>query len=244
MESSQSRLLVVSNRLPVTIRNTGKGKYDYEVSSGGLNSGLSALAKEMKFQWFGWPGIVIPDKDVRDVSETLRQDYDAVPVFLEEDLADKHYNGFSSRYVSLSEDCAADRATDSVLWPLLHYYPDKMSFDESFGEAYEKVNQRFADVVAEHVHDNDIVWIHDYHLMTMAKKLRGAMKDKKNVKIGFFLHTAFPSRDFFTILPKREALLQGLMSCDLLGFHTAEYEDHFRKSCASILHVVLEHEQA
>lgn len=110
-----------------------------------------------------------------------------------------------------------------------------MSFDESYGEAYEKVNQLFADVVAPYVQDNDLIWVHDYHLMTMAKKLRNATKDKKNVRIGFFLHTAFPSRDFFTILPKREELLQGLFSCDLVGFHTAEYEEHFRNSCQSIL---------
>jgi trehalose 6-phosphate synthase len=105
MESSQSRLLVVSNRLPVTIKRIGKGQYDYNVSSGGLNSGLSALGKEMKFQWFGWPGIAIPEEDVNGVSETLRLDYDAVPVFLEDDLADKHYNGFSSAQISLFEGC-------------------------------------------------------------------------------------------------------------------------------------------
>ena len=74
--------------------------------------------------------------------------------------------------------------------------------------------------------------------MTMAKKLRDATKDKKDVKLGFFLHTAFRSRDFLTILPKRETFLQGLLSCDLVGFHTAEYEEHFRKSCESILQVV------
>jgi trehalose 6-phosphate synthase len=76
--------------------------------------------------------------------------------------------------------------------------------------------------------------------MTMSKKLRDTTKDKMNVKIGFFLHTAFPSRDFFTILPKRTELLEGLLSCDLVGFHTSEYEEHFRKSCESILCVVFD----
>jgi trehalose 6-phosphate synthase len=105
MADSQSRLLVVSNRLPVTIKSTGKRQYNYDVSSGGLNSGLSALGKEMKFQWFGWPGIAIPEEDMKDVSETLQQKYDAVPVFLEEHLADKHYNGFSSMRSSFFETC-------------------------------------------------------------------------------------------------------------------------------------------
>lgn len=112
-----------------------------------------------------------------------------------------------------------------------------MSFDESFGEAYAKVNQRFADVVAARVQDNDLIWVHDYHLMMLPKMLRDATKGKKDVKIGFFLHTAFPSRDFFTIMPKRKELLQGLLSCDLVGFHTSDYEEHFRKSCESILFV-------
>jgi trehalose 6-phosphate synthase len=105
-----------------------------------------------------------------------------------------------------------------------------MSFDESFCEAYDKVNQHFTDVVAAHVRDNDVIWIHDYHLMTMPKRLRDATKDKKKIKIGFFLHTAFPSRDFFTIMPKRKEILQGLLSCDLAGFRTTDYEEHFRKS--------------
>jgi trehalose 6-phosphate synthase len=96
---------VLSNRLAVTIKRTGKQQYDYQVSSGGLNSGLSALGKGMKFQWFGWPGIAIPEEDEKHVSETLRQKYDAVPVFLEERLAEKHYNGFSSMHISFFQTC-------------------------------------------------------------------------------------------------------------------------------------------
>lgn len=78
MDDSQSRLLVVSNRLPVTIKRTEDRQYDYQVSSGGLNSGLSALAKDMKFRWFGWPGIAIPEEGVQNISETLQQKYSAI----------------------------------------------------------------------------------------------------------------------------------------------------------------------
>ena len=99
---AQPRLFVIANRLPVSIKKNDNGKYDYYVSSGGLNTGLSALAKQTNFRWFGWPGVMIPEEDVQGVSDTLRQDYDAVPVFLDEKLADKHYNGFSSgRIVTL-----------------------------------------------------------------------------------------------------------------------------------------------
>ena len=113
-----------------------------------------------------------------------------------------------------------------------------MSFDESFSVAYEKVNQIFADTVAAQVEDNDLIWVHDYHLMLLPSKLRDATKGKKNVKIGFFLHTAFPSRDFFTILPRRDDLLRGLLHCNLLGFHTREYEENFLQSCSTILCVM------
>lgn len=110
-----------------------------------------------------------------------------------------------------------------------------MSFDESFSKAYDEVNQLFADILASHVQDNDLIWIHDYHLMTVPEKLRDAVKGKENVKISFLLHKVFPSHDFFAILPKRKELLEGLLNCGLVGFHTAECEEHFRKSCQTIL---------
>ena len=91
-----ARLLLVSNRLPITIKRSEDGKYDFSMSSGGLVSGLSGLTKTTTFQWYGWPGLQVPDDEVEDMKKKLKDDYGAHPVFIDDDLAEKHYNGFSS----------------------------------------------------------------------------------------------------------------------------------------------------
>jgi trehalose 6-phosphate synthase len=90
------RLLLISNRLPITIKRSDDGKYDTSMSSGGLVSGLSGMAKTTTFQWYGWPGLEIPEDEVPDLKKKLKDEYNAVPVMLDDELADKHYNGFSS----------------------------------------------------------------------------------------------------------------------------------------------------
>ena len=93
----ESRLLLVSNRLPITIKRSNDGKYDFSMSSGGLVTGLSGLSKTTTFQWYGWPGLEIPEDEVQEVTSRLKDEFNAVPVFMEDDLADRHYNGFSSK---------------------------------------------------------------------------------------------------------------------------------------------------
>lgn len=95
-KASESRLLLVSNRLPITIKRSNDGKYDFSMSSGGLVTGLSGLSKTTTFQWYGWPGLEIPKDEVEEVNARLKDEFNAVPVFMEDDLADRHYNGFSS----------------------------------------------------------------------------------------------------------------------------------------------------
>lgn len=112
-----------------------------------------------------------------------------------------------------------------------------MSFDETSSVAYRKVNKLFAEAVAPHVRDYDLIWVHDYHLMLLPAMLCQELGNtKQNVKIGFFLHTPFPSNDFFTILPGRDEVLKGLLNCNLVGFHTDEYSQHFLHSCSTVLY--------
>jgi trehalose 6-phosphate synthase len=81
-----------------------------------------------------------------------------------------------------------------------------------------------------------MVWVHDYHLMLLPKMLREEIGDKKkNVKLGFFLHTPFPSSEIYRILPVRNDILRGILECDLVGFHTYDYARHFLSSCSRIL---------
>lgn len=99
--SSKSRLHLVSNRLPITIRRSDTGEYEYSMSSGGLVSGLSGLAKAMSFQWYGWPGLEVPEDEEKAVQERLNDEFNATPVFINDKLADRHYNGFSSMYTPI-----------------------------------------------------------------------------------------------------------------------------------------------
>jgi len=94
---SEGRLLLVSNRLPITIKRSDEGKYDFSMSSGGLVSGLSGLSKSTTFQWYGWPGLEIPENEIPNLKKRLYDDYKAVPIMLDDELADRHYNGFSSK---------------------------------------------------------------------------------------------------------------------------------------------------
>jgi len=90
------RLLLVSNRLPITIKRSEDGNYAFSMSSGGLVTGLSGLSKTTTFQWYGWPGIEVPQTEAAPMIQRLKDEYSAVPVFVEDELADRHYNGFSS----------------------------------------------------------------------------------------------------------------------------------------------------
>ncbi|KAH8726489.1 alpha,alpha-trehalose-phosphate synthase-like protein subunit [Phaeosphaeriaceae sp. PMI808] len=216
----EGRLLLVSNRLPITIKRSDEGKYEMSMSSGGLVSGLSGLSKTTTFQWYGWPGLQVPEDEVETLEGQLKDEYNAVPVFLDDDLADRHYNGFSN----------------AIMWPLFHYHPGEITFDESAWDAYREANRLFAKAVARDVQDNDMVWVHDYHLMLMPQMLREELgTSKKNVKIGFFLHTPFPSSEIYRILPVRNEILKGVLRCDLIGFHTYDYARHFLSSCSRIL---------
>ncbi|KAF9918800.1 Trehalose-6-P synthase/phosphatase complex synthase subunit [Lobosporangium transversale] len=219
------RLLVVSNRLPVTITKDASGAYQYKMSSGGLVSALSGLKRMMKFTWIGWPGIDIPLEERALVQKELLEKHSCMPVFIDDEIADMHYNGFSN----------------SILWPLFHYHPGEISFNEDDWGAYQQANQLFAKAINEIVRDGDLVWVQDYHLMLLPKLLReetvvqGPSGRARNIKIGFFLHTPFPSSEVYRILPVRKEILLGVLNSDLIGFHTYDYARHFLSSCTRIL---------
>lgn len=212
------------------------------MSSGGLVSGLSGLSKSTTFQWYGWPGLEVPEEEIPEVKNRLKEEYGAVPVFINDELADRHYNGFSSLFslgmISLMYGRFADKrvCSDSILWPLFHYHPGEITFDESAWDAYRDANRLFAQAVAKEIRDGDLIWVHDYHLMLLPEMLREEIGETKaNVKIGFFLHTPFPSSEIYRILPVRNELLLGVLHCDLIGFHTYDYTRHFLSSCSRLL---------
>lgn len=118
-----SRLLLVSNRLPVAIKRSPTGEYTFTLGSGGLVSGLSGLSKSTEFKWYGWPGLEVPKSEQANLSERLDDEYEAVPVFLDDALADLYYNGFASEFC---------RSSFVVEYMLMHWYVQIVSSGPSY----------------------------------------------------------------------------------------------------------------
>jgi trehalose 6-phosphate synthase/phosphatase len=209
------RLLIVSNRLPITIQER-KGELHVEPSVGGLATGLSSWYKSSDSIWIGWAGIGRKKiKKEKDIMAKLRSE-NYYPVPLSEHDVEAYYHGFCNR----------------TIWPLFHYFPIYAEYSEDFWRAYEQVNTTFANVVAGIARPNDIIWIHDYHLMLLPKLLRERLP---KATMGFFLHIPFPSFEIFRLLPWRNQILEGLLGSDLVGFHTYEYTGHFLDSVHHLL---------
>lgn len=125
---------------------------------------------------------------------------------------------------------------DSTVWPLFHYQLDKVSYDERTTDAYREANEIFADTIARDLKDGDLVWVQDFHLMLLPKLLRDRAESQNiSIRIGFFLHTPFPNEDFFTTLPSKTEILDGVLASDVIGFHTEEYRRHFLGACSDML---------
>ncbi|KAJ7968810.1 Alpha,alpha-trehalose-phosphate synthase 1 [Quillaja saponaria] len=220
--SSKQRLLVVANRLPVSAVRRGEDSWQLEMSVGGLVSALLGV-KEFEARWIGWAGVNVPD-DVgqRSLTKALAEKR-CIPVFLDEEIVHQYYNGYCN----------------NILWPLFHYLglpqEDRLATTRSFQsqfDAYKKANQLFADVVNRHYEDGDVVWCHDYHLMFLPKCLK---EYNNKMKVGWFLHTPFPSSEIHRTLPSRSELLRSVLKADLVGFHTYDYARHFVSACTRIL---------
>jgi len=210
-ETNNKRIINVSNRLPVRIQGG-----DLVKSSGGLVSALEGVQTsgggDFDLQWIGWPGGAEEDIDDKSrITERLQSEFGYHPVFLSEEEISDFYHGFSN----------------SSLWPLLHYNPTYFNYQHHWWQTYEKINACFADAVCDTAKEGDLVWVHDYHLMLLPKMLR---KRRPDLRIGFFLHTPFPSYEIFRCHPKRQELLEGLLGADLIGFHTFGYLRHFRSA--------------
>ncbi|KAK4522953.1 hypothetical protein GAYE_PCTG32G0843 [Galdieria yellowstonensis] len=217
------KLLVVSNRLPVTVTRDNNGTYHFNMSSGGLVSALKGVKSLMSFIWIGWPGTEIDPNEREYVRNKLREDYSCFPVFITDEQANLYYNGFCN----------------DVLWPLFHYVPvpivssdGERKFDFKYWQAYSAANYRFAEAVLQVYQEGDYIWVQDYHLLLLPSLLRRRLRD---VKIGFFLHIPFPTSEVYRILPVRKELLQGVLAADLIGFHTYDYARHFLSVCTRIL---------
>jgi trehalose 6-phosphate synthase/phosphatase len=211
------RVLIVANRLPVTVRVSDSG-VEVQKSSGGLATGLLRPHEQSGGLWIGWSGA--PDNELSPEQRVALDEQLAamrlVSVPLTADQVTRYYEGFSN----------------GVLWPLFHYLLDQIPLHVRDSEPYTEVNERFAELVAEHYQPGDLIWVHDYQLLLLPELLRRRLPD---ARIGFFLHIPFPSEELFRTLPERDRLLRGLLGADLVGFHTPAYLRHFAASLTQIL---------
>jgi trehalose 6-phosphate synthase/phosphatase len=217
-----SSLLIVSNRLPVTVK-LERGEVTIARSVGGLATGLRGPHEQGDSLWIGWPG----DVSRFDAAQRARLDASlaelrVVPIYLTQTEIDRHYERFSN----------------GVIWPLFHYLTDKVQRDAwQNWKVYASVNQRFAEVVASQYRPGDLVWVHDYQLSLVPRLVRRLVPD---ARIGFFLHIPFPSSEVFRILPWRAEILEGMLGSDLIGFHTYPYLTHFRRALLHVLRLEVE----
>lgn len=211
---TQSKLIVASTRLPVTMTRKTDG-WEAKPSAGGLVTALKSVAEGRQFEWFGWPGANVPAPERHGVTKQLAR-HGTRPIYIGKADIDGFYAGFSNR----------------VLWPLFHGLTDLSHFSGSAWNAYERVNAMFADAICAHAGPKDVIWVHDYQLALVPELLR-----QRGVAspIGYFLHIPFPSSEIYRTLPVREHVLRGILGSDFVGFHAYEYVSHFRKSCLRVL---------
>lgn len=218
MEKKQTgRLIIASNRLPFQLV-VREHMLKIAESDGGLVSALRSCFEGSPntfnhVEWIGSAEFSEKTWQQYKKQETLNLPYSVNPIFLDQKVYNKYYNGFCN----------------ATLWPLFHYFSTYVEFDQETFSKYEAVNQIFAERIIATLQKDDVLWIHDYQLMLVAGLVR---QQRPDVTIGFFLHIPFPSFELFRMLHRswKEKIIDGLLGSDLIGFHTHEYVQHFLKT--------------
>jgi trehalose 6-phosphate synthase len=195
-----SRLIIVSNRVQPP---TGEG----DGNQGGLSVALSAALREYSGLWFGWSGRTT-EQFTGHINMQRAEGVTSATIDIEEQDVDEYYNGFANR----------------TLWPLFHDRIDLAEYERGFQGGYQRVNARFADTLEPLIEPDDLVWVHDYHLIPLGQALR-----ERGIgnRIGFFLHIPWPPRRLLLSLPSHKELVGALFEYDVIGFQTAVWLESF-----------------
>ena len=200
-----SRLVVISNRVAIPKARGVAG------AQGGLAGALNAALKQTGGLWFGWSGEESADPAVEPrvgvYDGVTMATIDLVPQDVEE-----YYNGYAN----------------STLWPLFHYRIDLTEYERDFAMGYERVNERFAVSAVPLIEPEDVVWVHDYHLIPLGERLRE--RGLRN-RMGFFLHIPWPPTRLLVSLPYHERLVRTMLAYDLVGFQNGEWLESFLHYC-------------
>jgi trehalose 6-phosphate synthase len=206
-----NRIVVVSNRVQVPS--------DGATKPGGLAVALDGLMTHRGGLWFGWSGKVCGDPQPGAAITTLDLPGSGAMCFATIDLTpdehDRYYNAFSN----------------ATIWPLLHSMPEHMCFDRRNAMVYHQTNARFTEALLPLLKPNDLIWVHDYHLMPMPALLRAR---GVNAPIGFFLHVPFPATDLLSSVPESAKLVRDLLACDLIGFQTQNDLENFAAAAITL----------
>jgi trehalose 6-phosphate synthase len=186
-----SRLVCVSNRITLPRK---------AAAPGGLAIGILSALKRTGGLWFGWGGETV-EQEPGDPDIHIREGVTYATIDLKKQDFDLYYNGYANE----------------VLWPLFHYFLKGMRYSVEQRDAYENVNRAFAQKMAPLLEPNDVIWVHDYHLIPLGRRLREAGVQRP---IGFFLHIPFPNIEMLRVLPTHAELLRDLLSYDVVGFQT------------------------
>ncbi|CAH1983948.1 unnamed protein product [Acanthoscelides obtectus] len=231
--ASTGSMIVVSNRLPFVLVRDKDGNLKRKASAGGLVTAVAPVVINGNGLWVGWPGIhlndptePIPESDPNDITPTagLKSDK-VVAVQMDPVMFDSYYNG----------------CCNATFWPLFHSMPDRATFKGEHWKSYVKANKEFADCTIKALeslppctgnNDMPLIWVHDYHLMLAANWIRQAAEERElKCKLGFFLHIPFPPWDIFRLFPWSDEILQGMLGCDMVGFHITDYCLNFVDCC-------------
>ncbi|KAJ6738322.1 TREHALOSE-6-PHOSPHATE SYNTHASE [Salix koriyanagi] len=218
------RMIIVVNQLPVKAKRRPDNKgWSFSWDEDSLLLHLKdGLPEDMEVLYVGSLRADVELTEQDEVSQVLLDRFNCVPAFLPPDILSKFYHGFCKQH----------------LWPLFHYMLPFSGnhggrFDRSLWEAYVAANKIFSQRVIEVINpEDDFVWIHDYHLMVLPTFLRRRFN---RLRMGFFLHSPFPSSEIYRTLPVREEILKALLNSDLIGFHTFDYARHFLSCCSRML---------
>ncbi len=215
-------VVIVSNRLPISIKRSADGGLEFYPSIGGLATGLAAYVNDKRNKWIGWPGIASDDltKTEREHIAVELRNSNCYPVFLTQKQLDEYYNGYSN----------------TILWPLFHDLPARLEDHDKDWKAYKSVNSAFAGVVLALSNTNSTIWVHDYQLLLLPALLRAV---RPKAKIGFFLHIPFPTLKHFRQIPSAKHLLIGTLGADLMGLHTRRYSENFLEACGELTNEIV-----
>lgn len=209
------KLIIVSNRLPLTVTRL-HDKYEIVSSTGGLSTGLHSLKTKLEKHWIGWPGLHLDDPMEKLKVDRHLTSLNFHPVYLTPEQIQNYYEGYSN----------------SIIWPLSHYFFSHVRYQNEYWEAYKEVNELFCQKALEVIEPDDIVWVQDYQLMLLPRMMREIIPD---ISIGYFHHIPFPSYELFRCLPERGDILNGLLGADLIAFHTHSYMRHFISAVYRVL---------